>query len=269
MKYKLIAFICHHAVSAENGHYSAHIIKGATITTYDDSKIEKRPLENILQLLSTLESVHLLSFFLQDTESCISCGTMSEKYWFGLLQPRNTQADIHDARTACNSTHFNGDRISQVLYAIASKETNKSLVTTSDNFFADVKRHRIAAEYSHMLEVDFLKIDAMVIPINVDRQHWVMACIYPCAKCIVVMDSMRDSTQGRGKFEVLVKFLRLHAAKNDAGFAVNEWVLVVGELFPPFQFCSATLPVLAPRHLPVQEDTPFCGVLLPHMDTTA
>eukprot|EP00794_Sanderia_malayensis_P007674 gene7674-8509_t len=48
---KLLAFICRHAVLAENEHYSAHIINGATITTYHDSKIEKKPLD-FLQLLT-------------------------------------------------------------------------------------------------------------------------------------------------------------------------------------------------------------------------
>ncbi len=114
----------------------------------------------------------------------------------------------------------------------------------SSIFFENLTPARLeCSEVSNVLMISELyTVDGVIIPVNVNRNHWIVATVYMKAKCVVVADSLRSHDRRKSIFQKMIAFLHLHAVVNEKYFKVLDWVLI------------------NPRTVAQQTDNNSCGV---------
>ena len=225
------------------------------VKTYDDVSVKIRRIDSFMELPAVQSSSHLLFYFLQEepssqnvTQDIVTLPRAERrkiaKYWFGLLEPGPTQINAMDLRTLCHKKQLNGAIISHFFFVVAKNCSDRKALAASTTFYENLREDRLScSEVSSLLaKADFKALDAVIIPINVNENHWIVASIYPKARCIVVVDSLRDHGQRRSVFSRLMSFLRLYWNNHDEEFYMQDWVLI------------------NPRTLPLQTDNHSCGV---------
>eukprot|EP00112_Aurelia_sp_Birch-Aquarium-sp1_P007934 Seg1866.7 transcript_id=Seg1866.7/GoldUCD/mRNA.D3Y31 product="Sentrin-specific protease 1" protein_id=Seg1866.7/GoldUCD/D3Y31 len=254
-KYALKAVVSHYAYANDQGHYAAHICDSPNVKTFDDTHVKKRRLKNFLTLPAVQNSCLMAFYFLVPDEKRIAMEISApqisreeqrvvEDFWQGTRAPLTPQLTTHDFRRVCHEGLINGPIIEHFLRAKAESCSNCTVLSTSSTFLLNIQRKNTAPYdvHSFLHKENLLNDDIIIVPVHVQSNHWVIAAIYPPAKCIVVIDSIRNENQGKDIFRALLAFLRTYANIHRRTFVSLEWILVY------------------PRYLSQQIDSTSCGV---------
>ena len=250
-RYTLKAAVCHYAYTSESGHYACHLFQETSVVTYDDTKVKTRRIDQFLELETVKKSIHLLFYILDGSESVRDCPMpcaaeqrLAEKYWFGLVEPLSTQITTADLRTLCKGQYVNGTIISYFLFSIANQLTDMKIMVCSTDFYANLKADRLNTSEvnSALTRQDLFLQDVIVVPVNIGGSHWVVSAIYPEAKCVVIVDSIRDAGQRKSVFDKLLSMMKLYSDAHAFPFNIHDWILI------------------NPRTVPLQQDSESCGI---------